>query len=370
MVSLGLVRFETAGLPVFSQIGKYYLEHIESTIKHHMNKMSCTLIDAPLLQTINSWKKTGRAQIWIPDLAYSAEEFLLSPTCEESFTEILRSEYGSYLAKEKHVCIYQIRTKFRKELRSKGLLRTREFIMKDGYSASLNKSNSLVVLFMISRIYIDIFSELNIPFKIAKTDGSSMGDGVSYEFFYESQLGEGTYGKIDRKNEMGLSYEYTDTSTIALTKGVEIGHIFNFGIKYSKAFEWKINDIYPDMGSYGIGVSRLTDVLIDSTNNKVLRWNQRVCLFDIVLIARNSKDIDTTNLYFKLKNLGFNVMLINFKKNINSNFHIYKTYFSNLTGVWFINGFCHITLENTERVTTINKLIQWVKTIRSFHWTL
>jgi prolyl-tRNA synthetase len=138
---------------------------------------------------------------------------LLSPTCEELYTDLFDKAYANSLRAGRTIKIYQINYKFRKELRPRGMARTREFIMKDGYSISREHSEALNILFQIYRQYVNIFNALGLEVKIGAIDDDSMGDGITYEFVVPTDSGEGKYRDTKRGNFRGMISDINESET-------------------------------------------------------------------------------------------------------------------------------------------------------------
>ena len=287
-------------------------------------------------------------------------EMLYGPTNEELITEIFRSAIKSY--KLLPQLLYHIQWKFRDELRPRfGIMRCREFLMKDAYSFDLNDDDAVLSYNKMFLAYLKTFQRLELSAIPMAADTGPIGGNLSHEFVILAESGESKifadkrifdiktekYSLTDvslknMRNEFEKYYAVTDDkfnnkdfeskvlkNNRLITKGIEVGHIFYFGDKYSKALKASVDlqdgkktDV--KMGSYGIGVSRLVGAIIEAKfNNNIMKWPYSISPFDVAVIPMINKNDDTNlikaeNIYNKLKKNNIDVLLDDTDENISS----------------------------------------------------
>ena len=310
MIKAGLIKQLCSGVYTWLPIGTIIINKIMKIIKNEINKINFQEIIMPCLQPAEIWKKTKRWENYGSELFKIQDRnkklFCLGPTHEEVITEIVHDEIKSY--KQFPVLLYQIQTKFRDEIRPKsGVIRSREFIMKDAYSFHLTKECLENSYNKIKKSYIKIFNILQIKFQIIKADNGDMGGNESEEFL----------AIIKNKNKKEEK----------IKKTIEIGHIFKLGNKYSNDMNALIKDKNSKMkelimGCYGIGISRLVGTIIEQNNDKNgIIWPENTAPFQVIIIPINmekSKLVknETIEIYNKLKSHGIETILENRKKHI------------------------------------------------------
>lgn len=185
MLRAGMIRKLSSGIYTWLPTGIRVLKKIENIIRDEMKKIGFVEIFLPIMQPINLWKKSDRINKYGSDLFKIIDRnkkiFVLSPTNEEIITHLIKNEINSY--KDLPINLFQIQTKFRDEIRPRfGVIRSREFIMKDGYSFHENKLSLETTYFKMYNTYIKIFNILGIKFKVIKADTGNMGGNISHEF--------------------------------------------------------------------------------------------------------------------------------------------------------------------------------------------
>lgn len=327
LVQAGFVYQEMAGVYTFLPLGLKVLNKIERIIRKHMDKIGTEILMSSLCP-VENWKKTGRFDS--VDVLFKAvaanriseersnADYVLSPTHEDMVTPIAQKFNTSY--KDLPVAFYQIQTKFRNEPRAKsGLLRGREFRMKDLYSFHTNEEDLKVYYEVAKKVYADIFEEIGLGehTMITLASGGDFTKDYSHEFQTRCESGEDT---IYLNKKTGVAYnkevmpEGADNNPdFEVFSACEVGNIFPLGTKFSSAFDYKFTDSDGEqklvwMGSYGIGPSRLMGVLVEKFNDdKGIVWPSAVAPFTVHLIdiQQNEK---AQEIYERLNNEGIEVL--------------------------------------------------------------
>ncbi|WWP02731.1 MAG: proline--tRNA ligase [Candidatus Dasytiphilus stammeri] len=196
MLRAGLIRQVASGLYTFLPTGMRVLRKIEKIIRKEMNNIGAIEIYMPMVHPAEIWQKSGRWQEYGPELLRfndrSNSKFVLAPTHEELITDIMRTELSSY--KELPLIFYQIQTKFRDEARPRfGMIRTREFIMKDAYSFHINQESLQNTYTLIYNAYDLILKKLGLNYRVAQADSGSIGGKISHEFHVLANTGENIF---------------------------------------------------------------------------------------------------------------------------------------------------------------------------------
>lgn len=334
----GFIHKEMAGVYTFLPLGLRVLKKIEDIVRHHMDKIGNELVMSAL-SPVENWQKTGRLDIvdvlmkTAPANKCSEEKssnsYILNPTHEELITPIAQENTRSY--KDLPFAYYQIQTKFRNEARAKsGLLRGREFRMKDLYSFHRDE-NDLKDYYEKSKVsYMNVFRDLGLGNDtfITLAGGGDFTKDFSHEFQTLVETGEDVI-YLDRKNNIAYNKEVVteensqklgvDFNTLEQVKACEVGNIFPLGTKFTKAFDYqyideegKKQDVY--MGCYGIGPSRIMGVITEKfADDKGLVWPVSVAPFSLHLISlAKEKDGETgkvaEDIYNKLTASGVEVL--------------------------------------------------------------
>jgi prolyl-tRNA synthetase len=250
--------------------------------------------------------------------------FCFGPTHEEVITDIVRNELKTY--RQMPVNFYQIQTKFRDEIRPRfGVMRAREFLMKDAYSFHLDQPSLDLEYENMGATYNTIFTRLGLDFRKVRADSGEIGGSVSHEYHVLADSGEDEIGYCDEE-DYAANVEMIEGNTapnggkLSFTRGIEVGHIFQLGDKYSKSMNCTVlNDkgdsIYPLMGCYGIGISRIMASSIEQNHDESgIIWPEPLAPFQIIIIALNKNTEDTTltksrKIYHQLKESGYEVLL-------------------------------------------------------------
>ncbi|MCF6340003.1 MAG: proline--tRNA ligase [Sulfurimonas sp.] len=347
LVRGGFINQQGAGLYNFLPLGKIVLEKIRTIVKDELDKADCNEVQLSFVTPIGLWNKSGRSDTMGKEMLRIQDrhqnDFVLSPTNEEAIVELVKNRVTSY--KDLPLNLYQINTKFRDEARPRyGLLRGREFLMKDGYSFHASKEDMVREFDLMEETYKKIFTRLGLNFRVVKADSGSIGGDGSKEFHVLADSGEDTiiicdsceYGanvetiqSINEDEFNELSYEELSKKTIdekcscggelSFKKGIEVGHIFQLGNKYSSALEANFNDengrAKPlEMATYGIGVSRLVASVIEQNHDESgCIWTKSTAPYLINIMISNIKNEAQVSLgeelYEKLKDLNIEVIL-------------------------------------------------------------
>lgn len=332
MLRAGMIRPLGAGLYQWLPLGLRVLRKVENIVREEMNTIGCHEILMPSVQPAEIWEESGRWETFGPELLKFKDrherDTCLAPTHEEAITSMMRHELNSY--KQLPLAFYQIQTKFRDEMRPRaGILRTREFIMKDAYSFHLETASLQEMYDKFYTAYTQIFTKLGLTFRAARADTGSIGGSVSHEFHVitpsgEDKLAISTESDFCTNIELLPDAKEGDPSpdgkgTLKFTRGIEVGHIFQLGDIYSKKFNASVlneagQPVIMQMGCYGIGVSRIVAAAIEQCNDeKGIVWPQSIAPFDVVIIPMNmhkSERVQHTceKLYQELKQAGFEVL--------------------------------------------------------------
>ncbi len=345
----GFINSQGAGLYNFMPLGKIVLDKIRAIVKEELDKAGCSEVQLSFVTPIGLWERSGRADAMGKEMLRIADrhqnEFVLSPTNEEAMVELVKNRVTSY--KDLPLNLYQINTKFRDEARPRyGLLRGREFLMKDGYSFHSSTEDMIREFNLMEVTYKKIFTRLGLNFRVVAADSGAIGGEGSKEFHVLADSGEDTlvvcqscdYGanietidELSNKIEEFKETSYEELQNIAINskcacggelsfkKGIEVGHIFQLGDKYSKALEANFNDENGkpkpfEMATFGIGVSRLVASVIEQNHDENgCIWTKATAPYMVNIMISNIKETPQValaeELYLKLQEAGVSVML-------------------------------------------------------------
>jgi prolyl-tRNA synthetase len=337
MLRTGMIRQSSSGIYTWLPLGYKVLKNIEKIIRKEQNLISQELL-MPTIQDSKIWKKSGRFDDYGKEMLKFMDrhehELLYGPTNEELITDIFSKNIMSY--KSLPLCMYHIQWKFRDEIRPRfGVMRGREFLMKDAYSFDENKENAIKCYHRMFLSYLRIFNKMELKAIPVEADTGPIGGDLSHEFVILAETGESdifldkeilseNIPDIDYNDANAISelvYKLTSYYTAAddkhnedvytksvseknkmQIKGIEVGHLFYFGSKYSKPLEANItnrdgDNIPVEMGSYGIGVSRLVGAIIDSHHDeKGICWPESVSPYKFGIVNLRQNDEVCTNL--------------------------------------------------------------------------
>ena len=328
MLRAGLIKKLASGLFSWMPIGLKVLRKIERIVREEMDRSGAYEVSMPAIQPADLWQETGRWEAY-GDLLLKMEDrqgrsFCFGPTHEEVITDIVRNELKTY--RQMPVNFYQIQTKFRDEIRPRfGVMRAREFLMKDAYSFHLDQPSLDLEYENMGATYNTIFTRLGLDFRKVRADSGEIGGSVSHEYHVLADSGEDEIGYCDEE-DYAANVEMIEGNTapnggkLSFTRGIEVGHIFQLGDKYSKSMNCTVlNDkgdsIYPLMGCYGIGISRIMASSIEQNNDESgIIWPEPLAPFQIIIVALNKNTEDTTltksrKIYHQLMESGYEVLL-------------------------------------------------------------
>ena len=348
MLRVGMIKQSSAGIYSWLPLGFKVMKKIEKLVREEQNKIGAQELLMPTIQSSDIWKESGRYEDYGDEMLRIKDrqnrEMLYGPTNEELITEIFRSSVKSY--KSLPQLLYHIQWKFRDELRPRfGIMRCREFYMKDAYSFDINDEEALFSYNKFFLSYLRTFKRLELTAIPMEADTGPIGGNLSHEFIILAETGEskiftdkrifelnseGT--KIEKKSLEELRKKYEKFYAVTdekfdkndfekkvpennrlTTKGIEVGHIFYFGDKYSKPLNASVDlpggkKDFVKMGSYGVGVSRLVGAIIEAKYNEkdeVMKWPLSVAPYEVAVIPLINKN-ETSNLE-KAKNI-YNVL--------------------------------------------------------------
>lgn len=299
MLKAGLIRRSNLGLYSWLPTGVRILHKLNNIIREEMNAIGAMEICMPLIQSSDLWEKSGRFVEYGSELISffdrNSKKFILSPTNEEAITKFISNEFRSY--KDFPLIFYQIHTKFRDELRpSSGVIRSKEFVMKDAYSFHVNKFSLIKMYNIFYQLYEKIFKRVGLKYKIFQADSGSIGGNVSHEFkvlydlYKYNSLFFSKKKNSFEKETLKNSFVLNDKIKRYIKNGIEVGHIFQVGKKYSKSIgsffydkNCRKKELY--MGCYGIGITRSIAAIIEQNNDKNgIIWPESVAPFQVALI--------------------------------------------------------------------------------------
>mgnify|MGYP001483245525 FL=1 len=315
MIRAGLVRQVSSGIYNWLPIGKKVLQKVENIVRSEMDKAGAQEILMPMVQPASLWEDSGRIDQYGQELLVFLDrhenKFCLGPTHEEVITDLCKNLLTSY--KQLPVTLYQIQTKFRDEIRPRfGVMRSREFLMKDAYSFDLNKESLDNSYSVMKEAYINIFNAIGLDYRVVKADSGAIGGSDSEEFHVLADSGEDLLAFSD-KSDYAINAELLTElqegqdpfslegkpspdgkGILKLKKGIEVGHIFKLGKKYSEVLNLRIQgedqDINPEMGCYGIGVSRIVAASIEQNHDdKGIIWPKSLAPFEVAIVEVNPK---------------------------------------------------------------------------------
>jgi prolyl-tRNA synthetase len=355
MLRAGMVRQTGAGIYSWLPLGVRVLTKIENIVRQEMDKAGAVEILMPTIQPAKLWQESGRYEDYGKEMLRITDRhdinMLFGPTSEEVVTDIFRRSIKSY--KSLPMNLYNIQWKFRDEIRPRfGVMRGREFLMKDSYSFDLDKEGAKKSYANMYETYLKTFKRMGLTAIPVRADNGAIGGDLSHEFqilaetgesqiYYDKKfddlIGEDEINQEEMRKLYAAADEMHDAENCPVEKenlrsrrGVEVGHIFNFGTKYTKAMGVKVLDkdgksVHPDMGSYGIGVSRLVAAIIESSHDDSgIIWPEAVAPFKVGLINIRTGDaqcdLACDDIYNKLQNSGIEVLYDDIKESAGKKF--------------------------------------------------
>ncbi|MGJ8537494.1 MAG: proline--tRNA ligase [Parasphingopyxis sp.] len=355
MLRAGLVRQTAAGIYAWLPLGLRVLKKIERIVREEQDRAGAVELLMPTLQSADLWRESGRYDAYGPEMLRiedrQGRDLLYGPTNEEMITALFKDGAKSY--RDLPRMLYHIQWKFRDETRPRfGVMRGREFLMKDAYSFDLDEAAGRISYNKQFVAYLRTFARMGLRAIPMQADTGPIGGDLSHEFIILAPSGESEvffhksweearsvedynvatddtealqtfvdsmtaeYAATDEKRDEAREAEMGDD--LLRSRGVEVGHIFFFGDKYSNAMGLKVsgNDgsmVTPVMGSYGVGVSRLVGAIIEASHDDDgIVWPEAVAPYKVGLINMRADDADCTaaadDLYAKLEAAGIEVL--------------------------------------------------------------
>ena len=342
MLRAGLCQQSTSGIYSWLPLGKLILDNITNICRNEILDAGANEILMPTLQPAEIWKESGRYEDYGKEMLRIKDrnnrDLLYGPTNEELVTDIFRTHVKSY--KELPLNLFHIQWKFRDELRPRfGIMRGREFLMKDAYSFDVDYASSIISYNRMFIAYMQLFKKIGLKAIPMKADTGPIGGDLSHEFIIIADTGEsevylekellGYEGILDDvdydSNLQDIVDKYTsfyaatdekhdskaynkDSNNLIKARGIEVGHIFHFGQKYSKPMQANINtnegkNIPVYMGSYGVGLSRLVGAVIEASHDKDgIIWPKEIAPWYYHLINLKNGDDECDKICFNIYN--------------------------------------------------------------------
>jgi prolyl-tRNA synthetase len=350
MLRAGLIRQQAAGIYAWLPLGLRVLKKIEAIVREEQNRAGAIEVLMPTLQPADLWRESGRYDAYGKEMLRIKDrherDLLYGPTNEEMIVDIVRSHVRSY--RDLPLNLYHIQWKFRDEVRPRfGVMRGREFLMKDAYSFDLNAEDARKSYNRMFVAYLRTFARMGLKSVPMKADAGPIGGDLSHEFIVLAETGESQvychkdlidmpapaedvdyrgdleplirsrtslYAATDEKHDAAAFEAQVPQDKRLSARGIEVGHIFYFGTKYSKPMNAVVagpdgNNALVEMGSYGIGVSRLAGAIIEASHDDTgVIWPMSVSPFHVGLISLKPDDPAVAaacdDLYTKLWNAG------------------------------------------------------------------
>ena len=366
MLRSGMIKQSSTGIYSWLPLGFKIMKKIEQIVREEQNKIGAQELLMPTIQSAEIWKESGRYDDYGEEMLRikdrQGKEMLYGPTNEELITEIFRASVKSY--KSLPQLLYHIQWKFRDELRPRfGVMRCKEFFMKDAYSFDLSDEEAKKSYNKMFYSYLQTFKRLGLTAIPMAADTGPIGGDLSHEFVILAETGESKIYSDKRIFDVDITkYQYDENSIVELrkkydafyavtddkfkkedfekkvkkndqliTKGIEVGHIFYFGDKYSKPLKCSVDlqdgkKVNVKMGSYGIGVSRLVGAIIEAKfTNNIMKWPESVAPFDVAIIPslqKNDKSnyLKAEKIYNFLKENNIDVLLDDTDEHLSAKF--------------------------------------------------
>ncbi|MES2215443.1 MAG: proline--tRNA ligase [Pseudomonadota bacterium] len=325
MLRAGMIKQQCSGIYSWLPLGLKVLKNIQNIVHNNMKEVGGIELLMPCIQSAELWNESGRYDDYGKEMLRIIDRhdthLLFGPTNEEMITDIFRNYIKSYRDLPKN--FYHIQWKFRDEIRPRfGVMRGREFLMKDAYSFDVDHESSLTSYNKMYAAYIKTFRDIGVAVIPTRANTGAIGGSLSHEFHVVADTGESALyydQKFDILAEdtsidielMQSLYAAADEkhdaencpipiSQIVHNRGIEVGHIFNFGTKYSEKMNAVVTnskgELVPvHMGSYGIGVSRLVAAVIEANHDeRGIIWPSHVAPFDVSILNLAIDNADCT----------------------------------------------------------------------------
>lgn len=354
MLRAGMIRQSSAGIYSWLPLGHLVLRKIEQIVREEQDRAGAVELLMPTIQSADLWRESGRYEDYGKEMLRIQDrherDMLFGPTNEELITAIFRDGVKSY--KDLPRTLYHIQWKFRDEIRPRfGVMRGREFLMKDSYSFDLSLEDATKSYNRMFVAYLRTFARMGLKSIPMAADTGPIGGDLSHEFIVLADTGESEvychrdylsldapgsdfdynadltplvrswtdkYAATSEKHDTALFEKDVPEPDRVTARGIEVGHIFFFGTKYSEPMGAKVQGpggelVTVQMGSYGIGVSRLVGAIIEASHDDAgIIWPQAVAPFDVGLINLKAGDADTDSacdaFYGRLRDAGLDVL--------------------------------------------------------------
>jgi prolyl-tRNA synthetase len=329
MLRAGLVRQMASGIYAWLPAGHRVLTKIANIVREEQDAAGAQEMLMPTIQSADLWRESGRYDAYGKEMLRITDrherDLLYGPTNEEMITAIMRDSTKSY--RDLPQMLYHIQWKFRDEVRPRfGVLRGREFLMKDAYSFDLDYAGALVAYKKMMRAYMRTFQRMGITAIPMRADTGQIGGDLSHEFhilaptgesgvFYDAAFETGDvstatdidafyeqmtaiYAATDEKHDLA-AWEKIPAERKREGRGIEVGQIFYFGKKYSETMNFAVtgpdgSKVFPEMGSYGIGVSRLVGAIIEARHDEAgIVWPDAIAPFRAAILNLRQGDATT-----------------------------------------------------------------------------
>ncbi|MDD5491355.1 MAG: proline--tRNA ligase [bacterium] len=336
MLRAGMIRKLSSGVYEFLPLGYRVLKKVEQVIREEMNAAGAQELLLPALHPKELWEETGRWDIYGDEMMKvidrNKRQFGLGPTHEEVITDLVRKEVKSY--RQLPVILYQFQTKFRDEIRPRfGIMRGREFIMKDCYSFDKDEAGLNINYQKMVQAYKNIFTRCGFDFRVVQADSGNIGGNLSHEFMVLASTGEEAIYYCDACQVTMKAKEPEGEQAAAVEKQlcpecqkemkysrvIEVGHTFNLGTKYSAKMKATFLDEKGEsqpyiMGCYGIGVSRIVAAAIEQSHDaNGIIWPKQISPYQVIVLPLDVTNEPVKNtaedIYAKLKSRGVEVLL-------------------------------------------------------------
>ena len=366
MLRVGMIKQSSAGIYSWLPLGFKVMKKIEQIVREEQDGIGVQEILMPTIQSSEIWKESGRYKDYGEEMLRIKDrqnrEMLYGPTNEELITDIFRTSIKSY--KSLPQLLYHIQWKFRDEIRPRfGIMRCREFYMKDAYSFDISDEEALFSYNKFFLSYLKTFKKLNLKAIPMAADTGPIGGNLSHEFIILAETGESKIftdkrifdlsidnAKLEKESLGNMRKEYEQYYAVTdekfdktefekkvseknrlITKGIEVGHIFYFGDKYSKPMGASVDlpggkKDFVKMGSYGIGVSRLVGAIIEAKydeKNEVMKWPISIAPYHVAIIPMINKNDNSqldkaNNILLELEKNNIEAIIDDTDENISS----------------------------------------------------
>ena len=356
MLRAGMVRQASAGIYSWLPMGFKVLQNIEQIVREEQDRSGAQEVLMPTIQSAELWRRSGRYDGYGKEMLRILDrhdrEMLYGPTKEEQITEIFANAVKSYRDLPKN--LYHIQWKFRDEVRPRfGVMRGREFLMKDAYSFDLDYEGARIAYNKMFIAYLRTYARMGLKAIPMEADTGPIGGDLSHEFIILADTGESQvfadrdvlsydvlanppdfednaavaqvvkrfttlYARTDEKHDQAAFEAAVPEARRYVGRGIEVGHIFYFGTKYSEPLGARVakpdgSETAIHGGSYGIGVSRLAGAIIEASHDEAgIIWPDAVAPFRVGLINLRAADAACTakadEIYGKLKDAGIEVL--------------------------------------------------------------